>query len=115
MLFGGGLIIYALMFLVWNGMITYGFIGGLLPQIVLVFMLLVIALIAGSRLRLEKWRDILPYSVSWAVMIAALDAVFIVPMAGWELYADINAWLGYALVAVIPAFAPALRGLGVRF
>lgn len=106
---GWGISIYAIMSLVWSGFITYGFIEGLAPRIVGLLVLIGLALLAGSALRLFSWSDILPYSIAWGVMMAILDAIFSVPYAGWQLYTDLNVWFGYLIVIIAPLFAPYLR------
>ena len=108
-LFGWGVVIYAVMFLLWSGFVTYGFIDGLAPRIVGLLVLIAVALIAGNSLRYRAWSDILPYSLSWAVLMAVLDGLFSVPYAGWQLYFDWNVWFGYAIVAIVPLFSPYLR------
>lgn len=105
-LFGAGIVIYALMSLLWSGFVTYGFIEGLAPRIISLLALIAFALVAGRSLRLNSWSDILPYSLAWAVMVGLLDAVFSVPYTGWQLYFDWNIWFGYAVVAIAPLFAP---------
>ena len=105
LLFGWGIGIYAVMFLLWSGFVTYGFVDGVAPRIVGLLVLLAVAVIAGRSLRAHSWRDILPYSVSWGIMMALLDMTFSVPLTGWQLYADWNVWVGYLLVALFPLFA----------
>lgn len=108
-LFGWGIGIYAVMFLLWSGFVTYGFIDGIAPRVVGLAVLISIAFFAGHSLRFSSWFDVLPYSISWALMMAVLDGIFSVPLAGWAVFADPNVWLGYALVAVLPLFAPLAR------
>ena len=108
-LFGWGIVIYALMFLVWSGFVTYGFVEGMAPRATALLSLIGVAVIAGASLRLRSWSDILPYSLVWGIMMALLDAVFSVPYTGWQLYFDLNVWFGYAVVVVAPLFAPYLR------
>jgi len=80
-LFGWGIVIYSVVFLVWSGFIAYGFVGGLAPALMAFLALIIVATIAGHSLHLHSWKDILPYSIAWAVMIALLDAVFAVPFS----------------------------------
>ncbi|RJQ33917.1 hypothetical protein C4556_03640 [Candidatus Parcubacteria bacterium] len=108
-LLGWGVVIYALMFLLWSGFVTYGFISGMAPRATALLVLIAIAAIAGASLRLNSWSDILPYSLAWGIMMALLDGVFSVPYTGWQLYFDLNVWFGYAVVVVAPLFAPYLR------
>ena len=105
---GWGISIYAIMSLLWSGFITYGFVEGLAPRMVGLLVLIGLALMAGSSLRLYTWSDILPYAITWAVLMAILDGIFSVPYAGWQLYADLNVWFGYLVVLVAPLFAPYL-------
>ncbi len=105
LLFGWGIGIYATMFLLWSSFVTYGFINGAGPRVAGLIALLVISVCAGRSLRAHSWRDILPYSVSWGIMTALLDAVVSVPLTGWQLYADWNVWVGYLLVALLPLFS----------
>lgn len=109
LLFGWGVVIYALMFLLWTGFVTYGFVEGLAPRIIGLLALITIALIAGGTLRHHAWMDILPYSILWAGMMGLLDAVFSVPYTGWQLYMDWNVWFGYVMVAIVPLFSPYFR------
>lgn len=108
-LFGWGITIYAVMYLVWSGFILYGFIEGGLPKILGLVVLVTLSIIAGRALRVHGWHDVLPYSVCWAITIALLDAVFSVPYSGWQLYADWNVWVGYLLVGIVPLLAPYTR------
>jgi hypothetical protein len=108
-LVGWGIVIYAVMSLAWSGIVIYGFAGTLLARLLELLVLVIVATIAGRSLKLHSWKDIVPYSLAWALMMAALDAVFSVPFAGWAIYADWNLWLGYALVALVPLIAPKTR------
>ncbi|MDO8561581.1 MAG: hypothetical protein Q7S05_02015 [bacterium] len=103
-LFGWGIVIYAIVFLVWSGFIAYGFVEGLAPTLMSYLVLVVVAAIAGNSLHLRSWKDILPYSLAWAAFIAILDAVFAVPFTGWGIYSDPNVLMGYFLVIVVPLF-----------
>ena len=101
-----GVVIYALMYLTWSGFVLYGFANGVLPRLLGLFILIVLATIAGRALRLHSWKDIAPFSFAWALLVALLDAVFSVPYTGWMLYADWNVWVGYTLVFVVPLLSP---------
>jgi hypothetical protein len=105
---GWGVTLYAVMYLAWSGFILYGFVGA--PARIIGLLLLIgLSLIAGGALRLSSWKDVLPYSIAWAVIIGILDAVFSVPYSGWQVYADWNLWVGYGLVVLVPLFAPYVR------
>jgi len=99
---GWGIVIYAVMYLVWSGLVIYGLSLGILSLVLRIFTLAVITTIAGRSLRLASWKDIIPYSVGWAIVAIILDLVFLVPFSGLALYASWSVWVGYALVAIIP-------------
>lgn len=109
---GWGVVIYAVMFLLWSGFVTYGLAGNVFSRIVGLVVLVGVATIAGRALRLPIWHDILPYSLSWGVVVGLLDMLFSVPFGGWQIYADWNIWIGYALVVIVPLFAPLTRRSG---
>ncbi len=105
-LLGWGIVIYAIMFLAWDGFVIYGFTRGITPHIFTLLILLVLATIAGRSLNFRSWKDILPYSLSWAVMMGLLDMIYTVPFSGWQIYSDVNLWVGYAFVALLPLLSP---------
>ena len=101
-LFGWGIVIYAVMFLVWSAFVTYGFVEGILPRILGLLTLIAVSVIAGRSLRASSWHDILPYSFSWGVTMAFLDVIMSVPFAGWRIFFDWNVWFGYTIVVIAP-------------
>ena len=110
LLVGCGIVIYAVMFLAWSGLFMYGLVGTL-PRIATLLLLVVLATVAGKSLRLRLWTDIAPYSVLWAMMMALLDSIFVVPFSGWSIYYDPSLWIGYAVVVIVPLFAPKMHTL----
>ena len=110
---GWAVVIYAVMALAWSGFITYGLAGTLTARVLQLLVLVIVTTIAARSLKFHSWKDILPYSILWAVMMGLLDIVFTVPFAGWEIYADWNIWVGYTLVVIIPLLAPFTRGASV--
>lgn len=106
---GWGIVIYAVMFLEWSLLVTYGYAVGIGPRLVSLAVLIVTAVIAGRSLRASGWSDILPYSLAWAVIAIGFDTLISVPFTGWALFADWNVWVGYGLIAVMPLTAPLLR------
>ena len=101
-LFGWGVVIYAVMFLLWSAFVTYGFMFGWAPRIVGVLVLVTVAILAGRSLRVSSWHDILPYSLSWGMMMIILDGVMNVPLAGWQVFTDWGVWFGYSVVVLAP-------------
>ena len=108
-LLGWGICVYAVMTLAWTGISLYGFGGTLGGRIAGLLALIAVLTIAGRSLRFHSWKDILPYSLMWVVMMGVLDAIYSVPFTGWEIYMDWNLWVGYALVALVPLLAPHTR------
>jgi hypothetical protein len=106
---GWGIVIYAIAFLAWAGMAIYGWTNGIGPDLVEFVVLLVVCIWAGSQLRSRTWKDILPYSIGWAVIFAALDSVFIVPLQSWAWFGGWMTWLTYLLVALFPLLCVYLR------
>lgn len=106
---GWGIVIYAIVYLAWNGFAIYGFTQGILPRLCELAVLVCVAAAAGHALGFRSWKDILPYSCGWALIAIGLDAIFILPFSGVQMYANLNIWIGYALVALLPLAAPQLR------
>lgn len=102
LLFGWGIVIYSILFLLWSVFIAYGFVEGAFPILIALFTLIVLAIIAGRSLHLSSWVDILPYSFSWALIIAFFDVILTVPFSGWQIFSEWNVWAGYLLVAIVP-------------
>lgn len=99
---GWGILIYAVMYLVWSGLVIYGLSLGYLSLILRLVVLFAVTMIAARTLRFSTWKDILPHSIGWALTAIVLDALFLVPFSGWELYASWSVWIGYALIVVFP-------------
>lgn len=104
-LLGWGIVIYAVMFLLWSGFVVYGFVGGLLPRTLSLMTLIIISLIAGRSLHARSIADILPYSISWTLMMILLDMLMTSPLTGWQIYGDWNVWFGYSIVLLVPLLA----------
>jgi len=105
-LFGWGLVIYAIAYLEWSAFVVYGLAGTTTPRICQFATLVTLALIAGRSLKYRTWKDILPYSLGWVAVIAALDALFAAPFDGLSFYLNGSLWFGYSIVAFVPLFAP---------
>ena len=99
---GWGIAIYAIMYLLWSGLVIYGLAAGVLSLVVRLVALAGVTMIAARSLHLPNWKDLVPYTISWAVAAVVLDALFLVPFSGWSLYATWSVWVGYALVAILP-------------
>jgi len=115
-LFGWGIAIYAVMYLLWSAFVTYGFVEGLVPRILGLLALIAVSIVAGKSLRATTWHDILPYSLSWGIMMALFDIIMSVPFAGWYIFADWNVWFGYGIVVLAPLLSlhPAFQRFSIR-
>lgn len=105
-LFGWGVVIYAVVFLMWSALVIHAYIAGPMPRIILVLTLAIVVSIAARSLRLKHWYDILPYSIAWALIAAAFDFTCAVPVSGFAIWTDWNIWVGYAMVVLIPLIIP---------
>ena len=103
---GWGVVIYAVMYLSLNGLTIYGYRGTNVLPIVELVILLVVTTIAARSLKFHSWKDILPYSICWMLVVAALDALYTVPFSGTQMYTNWQLWVGYALVVLLPLLAP---------
>jgi CTP:molybdopterin cytidylyltransferase MocA len=90
-------------------MSVYGWTAGIEPRIVEAIVLFVACIAAGQSLRMRNWKDILPYSIGWAAVAAALDAFLAARFQGWSLYSQWSVWLGYALIATLPLLSVYFR------
>lgn len=99
---GWGVVIYAVMYLLWSGLVLYGLAAGVASLILRIGALAVVTTLAARTLHIQNWKDLAPYTVSWALITIALDALYLVPYSGWALYGNGSVWVGYTLVALIP-------------
>jgi hypothetical protein len=90
-------------------MVTWGIQNGLLAKLFVFLAVAVTAVIAGRSLRFTTWKDILPHSLGFVVMMGLQDALFVVSVHGWNIYSDLSLWIVYAIVACAPLLAPKLR------
>ncbi len=101
-----GIVIYAIIYLFSNGLSIYG-VSGLWAILSRLLMLVIVSTVAGRSLGFKSWKDILPYSIFWAFTVICLDVVFtMIPFSGMQMYSNVNIWIGYALVALLPLAAP---------
>lgn len=107
-LFGWGIVIYAVLYLVWSGLVIHGLSDMFLSRILVIATLVALAAIATKSLRLFTERDVLPYAIGWVVIAGIMDAIFAVPSAGWRMYGDWNLWVGYILLLVVPLIVTAV-------
>ena len=101
-LLGWGIVIYAVLHLVWSGLVSYGLSGNLIGHIVMIATLVTLSVIATRTLRIMSERDVAPYAIGWMLIAIALDALITVPLAGWGIFSDWTVWAGYILLLVVP-------------
>ncbi len=106
---GWGIAIYAIMYLVWSGLVIYGFDAGIPSLIVRLGVLAMVTSIAARSLRVISWADLLPYTIGWALVAILCDIVFLIPFSGWSLFAGWSVWVGYFLVAIIPLLTSMIK------
>ena len=94
------------MYLSLNGLTIYGYRGTNVLPIVELAILLVVTTVAARSLKFHSWKDILPYSICWMLVVAGLDALYTVPFSGTQMYTNWQLWVGYALVVLLPLLAP---------
>ena len=99
---GWGVVIYAIMYLAWSGMVIYGFSLGMVSLVARLAVLALITTIAARSMHLSTMKDVTGHALAWAAVAIGLDMVFLVPFAGWALYASWSVWAGYALIVVFP-------------
>lgn len=99
---GWGVVVYAVMYLLWSGMAIHSLTTGYVSLAVRLAALVLVTTIAARALRATSRMDVAPYSICWALVAAALDAVIHVPFTGYTLYFEWSVWAGYALVAIVP-------------
>ena len=110
-LIGWGIVIYGIMSLAWTACVVYGFGDSWISHVLQLLVLVVVLSIATRSLSRASWRDIVPYSFGWMIIVVALDAFYTVPISGLAIFSDWNVWVGYALMAVIPLIASHMREL----
>ncbi len=101
-LIGWGIVIYATLYLVWSALAIHNLSGNFLSRIVIFATLITVAAIATRALRLSTERDVAPFAIGWVVVAMLLDAIIVVPGAGWAIYTNWNLWVGYVLLLLVP-------------
>lgn len=102
---GWGIVIYAVAFLAWAGMGIYGWAEGTLSYFLELVVLAAVCIWAGYELKFQAWKDILPYSIGWALIAAAFSALFTAPLEGWSWYGQWSTWALYLLITLLPLFS----------
>lgn len=110
-LIGWGVVVYAVSTLAWLGLTIWKFDALPGSHAVAYLAVALSALIAGRSMRFASWKDIFPYSLAWTIEFLVLDALYTVPLYGWHIYSDPEAWVLYGIVLLAPLLAPSFRRL----
>ena len=108
-LFGWGIVIYAVQFLVAT-ILTIHPISTPFHIGILVVTLVCTTVIGGRLLGFVRSIDILPYSIMWALAVIGIDAIVTFPFTGWSMYENWQMWANYVLTAIMPLLAPYTTG-----
>ena len=108
LLFGWGIVIYAVTFFVWSVFTMRGIGDDSLPRLIVLCILAFTALVAGSSLRMHTWQDIFPYSISW-MLVFVVCAILTAPLPETPTHHGMGSWIEYALVVLVPLCAPFIR------
>ncbi len=65
---------------------------------------------AGSKLGTKDCREILKYSASWVVVVAALDAIITTRFTGYEFYNSWEVYVAYGLILLAPMSVRCCKG-----
>lgn len=101
-LIGWGVAAYAAAFLVISGFIAYKMGDSIYAQIVAMVAVAAVVYFGGRSLGASSAMGVLKYSLGWVIIVAILDALFTVPFTGWEYFMSWEAWLGYAIILLVP-------------
>jgi hypothetical protein len=99
---GYGVILYAIMYLAWGLLASYGFGGTEIARFALFLVLIASTATASRSLGYTSLRDSMLFVLSWLLAIMVLDALFAGASGTWGIFADPNLWLGYLLVLGTP-------------
>lgn len=107
-LFGWGIALYAILYLVWSTLVVYGLSNSIFARLAMIVTLVVLAILATRSLRVTGERGVLPYAIGWVLIACVLDAIVTVPVAGWGIYSNWNVWVGYGLLLGVPLVVAAV-------
>jgi len=81
-LIGWGIVIYAVLYLVWTGLVVHGFSGMIVSRVIVLATLATVTAIATRALRVTSEREVIPYAIGWICVAIIMDAIFAVPSSG---------------------------------
>ena len=101
-LFGFGVLIWAVAYLVATAFVAYKMGESLLAQIVITLAVIAASCFCGWALELNSVKEILKYSASWLVIAFVLDLILTVPFTGWRIFYSWELWAGYLAILLVP-------------
>ena len=101
-LFGLGILIWAIAYLVACIFVAYKTMDSLIAGIVVVIALALAAFFAGRSLKLSSVVEILKYSICWVIIAFILDLILTVPFTGWGIFSSWHLIVGYLLIIFLP-------------
>ena len=103
-LFGFGVLIYVVVFLIMSGFVAYDMGETLIAKIVALIGVAVVTYIAGRSLQAASRGQIIKYSIGWLVIVVILDVLLtlrFVDSAG-EFFSDWSTIAGYIIILLLP-------------
>ena len=98
-----GFLTYATIFMLWSLLAAYGMSYGLGAQIVSYAVTALPKTIATRMFPIGSLQIAILAGLGWAILHMALDAVYVVPAAGFAAFLTSYVWIEYAVVALTPA------------
>ncbi|PIR44102.1 hypothetical protein COV23_01705 [Candidatus Wolfebacteria bacterium CG10_big_fil_rev_8_21_14_0_10_31_9] len=104
-LFGYGVLIWAVVYLVATAFVGYKLSGMLWTQIVLVIISAVFSYFLAKNLSANLVVGMLKYSFSWMIMTIILSIIFTVPFTGWIVFNSWDMWASFLVILLVPLVA----------
>jgi hypothetical protein len=102
---GWGVVIYSIVSTVSAALLMYVYVpfGAIMAYIIGIAALVTTAIIAARSLHLHSWVDILPYSISWMLVVALCDVfLYSLPSGDWNIFYMWKTWVEYGLIIAVP-------------
>lgn len=100
--FFSGVAIYASGVLVGQALYAFGIYDEGTIVIATLVVLTLFSFFAGMDLQARSIREVVPYSLCWAVIAIVLDVFLTVPVLGWGFMIALDTLGGYVIIALTP-------------
>jgi predicted Na+-dependent transporter len=104
-IFGFGVLIYLVIFLIMSGFAAYDMRDTLTAKIITLAAIALVAFWGGKSLNPANMAEALKHSIGWVVIIVVLDALITARFTGFGIFSQWNVLLGYVLVVLTPLLA----------